>query len=61
MNALAILKEASSALAALKDSEDSDLGLARMVGHKADLMLTHYSRNYEGMAHAQMVFEAAVG
>jgi hydrogen peroxide-dependent heme synthase len=53
----AILKEASAALSTLKDGEDSDLGLAQMVGHKADLMLTHYSRNYEGMAHAQMLFD----
>lgn len=52
-----ILKEATTALSNLKDGEDSDLGLAQMVGHKSDLMLTHYSRNYEGLAHAQMLFD----
>ena len=28
-----------------------------MLGHRADLMLTHYSRNYEGLAHAQTVVD----
>ncbi len=52
-----ITREATSALNPLKQSEDTDVGLARMVGHKADLMLTHYSKNYEGLAHAQTVVD----
>ncbi len=52
-----IVHEATTALEALKASEDSDVGLAQMVGHKADIMFTHYSRNYEGLAHAQTVVD----
>ncbi|HNB18221.1 MAG TPA: heme-dependent peroxidase [Candidatus Obscuribacter sp.] len=52
-----IVQEAREALEALKGTEDSDVGLAQMLGHRADLMLTHYSRNYEGLAHAQTVVD----
>ena len=52
-----IVEQATDALNALKNSEDTDVGLAQMVGHKADLMLTHYSKNYEGLAHAQTVID----
>ncbi|HNB22710.1 MAG TPA: heme-dependent peroxidase [Candidatus Melainabacteria bacterium] len=52
-----IVAQATEALNALKNAEDSDVGLAQMVGHKADLMLTHYSKNYEGLAHAQTVID----
>lgn len=53
----AIIKEATTALSALKESSETDLGLAQMLGHKADFMLTHYSKTYEGLAHAQIVFD----
>ncbi|MBX9688128.1 MAG: heme-dependent peroxidase [Candidatus Obscuribacterales bacterium] len=52
-----MIREAGAALEPFKKSEDSDLGFAQLLGHKADFMLTHYSRNYEGLAHAQMVFD----
>lgn len=52
-----IVQEARTALEALKGSDDSDVGLAQMLGHRADLMFTHYSRNYEGLAHAQTVVD----
>jgi hydrogen peroxide-dependent heme synthase len=52
-----ILREAVAALEPLKSKEDSDVGLAQILGHKADLMLTHYSRNYEGLAYAQIVVD----
>jgi peroxiredoxin len=52
-----IVKEASDALDSLKNGQDSDVGLAQMLGHKADFMLTHYSRNYEGLAHAQILVD----
>jgi chlorite dismutase len=52
-----IAEEARSALSSLKDSNDSDVGLAQLLGHKADLMLTHYSRNYEDLVHAQTLFD----
>mgnify|MGYP003384595872 CR=1 FL=1 len=49
-----ISREATLALESLKKTDESDVGLAQLLGHKADLMLTHYSKNYEGLAHAQM-------
>ncbi|MBX3136116.1 heme-dependent peroxidase [Candidatus Obscuribacterales bacterium] len=52
-----IVADALKALKPFKESKDSDVGLAQMVGHKADLMLTHYSRDYDGLAHAQMAFD----
>lgn len=52
-----IVEQARQALKPLKESKDSDVGLAQMVGHKSDLMLTHYSRNYDGLAYAQTVFD----
>lgn len=38
-------------------SNDGDIGLAQLVGHKGDLMLTHYSRSYDGLAYAQMLVD----
>ncbi len=52
-----IIKEAIAAFEKLKNGAETDLGLAQMLGHKADLMLTHYSKNYEGLAHAQTVLD----
>jgi peroxiredoxin len=53
----AITDEAVQVLAPLQKASDADVSLAQLVGHRADLMLTHYSRAYDGMAHAQMVFD----
>jgi chlorite dismutase len=54
----AITQEAVRALESLKDGgKTKDTGLAQLLGHKADLMITHYSRDYDGLAHAQMVFD----
>jgi chlorite dismutase len=47
-----IAQEAGDAFALLKNGE-GDLGLAQLVGHKADLMLTHYAKTYDGLAQAQ--------
>jgi peroxiredoxin len=52
-----IAEEARQVLTPFKENKDSDVGLAQIVGHKADLMLTHYSRNYDGLAHAQTTFD----
>ncbi|MDZ4836613.1 MAG: hydrogen peroxide-dependent heme synthase [Candidatus Melainabacteria bacterium] len=52
-----LIREAQTALEALKTSDDTDVGLAQMVGHRADLMITHYSKNYDGLAHAQTVID----
>ena len=48
-----IAREAMDALGELKNSEQSDAALAQIVGHKADLMFTHYARVFEGLAQAQ--------
>lgn len=52
-----MVNQANEKLSILKNGTDTDFGLAQMVGHKADLMLTHYSRDYEGLAHAQTVVD----
>jgi hydrogen peroxide-dependent heme synthase len=52
-----IIAEAVEAFEQLKNSEDSDVGFVQLLGHKADLMLTHYSRDFEGLAHAQMIVD----
>jgi hydrogen peroxide-dependent heme synthase len=53
----AIVDDAMHALSPLKESKDSDVGFVQLLGHKADLMLTHYSKNYDGLAHAQTVID----
>jgi chlorite dismutase len=52
-----LVSEARSALAQFQQGKETDLGLAQMVGHKADLMLTHYSKDFDGLAYAQMTFD----
>ena len=37
----------------LKSNDEGDVGLTQVVGHKADLMLTHYARTFDGLAYAQ--------
>ena len=39
------------------EADDSDVGFAQLVGHKADFMLTHYSRTYEGLARVQTLVD----
>ncbi|MBS1999606.1 MAG: heme-dependent peroxidase, partial [Cyanobacteria bacterium SZAS LIN-2] len=52
-----MINEAVATLEGFKNSEEFDVGLAQLVGHKADLMLTHYSKDFEGLAQVQMVFD----
>jgi len=52
-----IISEAVTALEVFKKTEDADVGLAQLLGHKADLMLTHYSKTFEGLAEVQMVVD----
>lgn len=52
-----IVSEARTALEKLKAGENTDVGLAQMVGHKSDLMITHYSKDYDGLAHAETVVD----
>ncbi|HEY8297578.1 MAG TPA: hydrogen peroxide-dependent heme synthase [Candidatus Baltobacteraceae bacterium] len=48
-----IAREAEAALQTLKGDENADVSCAQLIGHKADLMLTHYSKTFEGLAAAQ--------
>jgi peroxiredoxin len=38
-------------------NDDGDVGLTQIVGHKGDLMLTHYARTFEGLAYAQTLVD----
>lgn len=46
-----IVHEAVDALESLKN--DGDVALAKIVGHKADIMLTHYGATFNALAEAQ--------
>lgn len=41
----------------LKSGADRDAGLAQLVGHKGDVMLTHYAKTYEDLAYAQALVD----
>ncbi|HET7813331.1 MAG TPA: hydrogen peroxide-dependent heme synthase [Candidatus Baltobacteraceae bacterium] len=53
-----MLHEAHDFFAAQKNSENADVGLVQTVGHKADLMITHYARWFNGLAQVQSEFDA---
>jgi chlorite dismutase len=41
----------------LRSDDNGDASLAQLVGHKGDLMVTHYARTYEGLAYAQTLVD----
>jgi chlorite dismutase len=41
----------------LKGNDDGDVGLTQIVGHKGDLMVTHYARSFDGLAYAQTLVD----
>jgi peroxiredoxin len=45
--------EAVEAFSALAGEPDSDLGVAQILGHKSDLMLTHYAKTFEELGSVQ--------
>jgi chlorite dismutase len=45
--------EAVDTFAALAGEPDADLGLAQMLGHKADLMFTHYAKTFDELGSVQ--------
>jgi hydrogen peroxide-dependent heme synthase len=53
----AIAREAIAFLKPLHEG-DSDVSLAQILGHTCDLMLTHYARGWEELAHVQARFDA---
>lgn len=52
-----ITAEAVDALTQLANGAESDVGVAQLLGHKADVMFTHYSRAFEGLAAAQTALD----
>lgn len=52
-----IISEATAAFEKLKKDEATDVGFAQLLGHKADFMLTHYSKTFEGLALAQTIVD----
>src|SRR5579864_1234049 len=51
-----IAREACVALLQLKNGE-GDLGLAQLIGHKGNLMLTHYSKTFDGLGDEQTLID----
>ncbi|GAC1388473.1 MAG: heme-dependent peroxidase [Vulcanimicrobiaceae bacterium] len=51
------VREAIAAFRILEESDDGDVGFAQLLGHKADFMLTHYARTFEGLAQAQTIVD----
>jgi chlorite dismutase len=48
-----IEREAAALFAELARDPDGDLGLAQLLGHKGDLMLTHYARSFDALGEVQ--------
>jgi peroxiredoxin len=46
--------EIAGLLHGLHSGAETDAGVARIVGHKADLMFTHYAKAYGGLARVQL-------
>jgi chlorite dismutase len=49
----AIDTEAQAVFATLARDSDADLSLAQLLGHKADLMLTHYAKSFDALGEMQ--------
>jgi chlorite dismutase len=49
----AIEREAVALFSSLARDADTDLGLAQLLGHKGDLMLTHYARSFDALGETQ--------
>jgi chlorite dismutase len=52
-----IATEALAYVQPLGSSPDGDVSLAQMLGHKCDLMLTHYAKNFDALGEAQTAFD----
>ncbi len=49
----AIEREAAELFARFAHAESADLGLAQLLGHKGELMLTHYARSFDALGEVQ--------
>jgi hydrogen peroxide-dependent heme synthase len=52
-----IARETMAALAPLHSGAESDCSLAQILGHKSDLMFTHYARTFDELARAQVLVD----
>jgi len=52
-----VAQHAADLFVHLQMQSDGDLGLAQLVGHTGDLMLTHYAKTYDGLAYAQTLVD----
>jgi chlorite dismutase len=52
-----IVREARDYFEARAASPDSDAGLAQLLGHKSDLMVTHYARTFDELGVAQIALD----
>jgi len=52
-----IADEARTYLELLARSEEGDVSLAQLLGHKSDLMVTHYAKSFDALAGAQTAFD----
>jgi len=52
-----LASEAVAFLEPLAAADDGDAGLAQILGHKCDLMLTHYARSFDALGAAQIAFD----
>jgi chlorite dismutase len=52
-----IAAEATAFLEPLARANDGDVGLAQMLGHKSDLMLTHYAKSFDELGVVQARFD----
>jgi peroxiredoxin len=52
-----IVREALAYLEPLANSPQTDVALAQMLGHKCDLMLTHYAKSFDDLGAAQTGFD----
>ncbi|MBV8073974.1 MAG: heme-dependent peroxidase [Candidatus Eremiobacteraeota bacterium] len=56
-NRTRIAAEAVEFLQPLHDDPESDAGLAQLLGHKADVMVTLYARSFDALGDAQVGFD----
>jgi chlorite dismutase len=49
-----LVREANAFLGPLAADADGDVSLAQMLGHKCDLMLTHYAKSFDRLAEVQV-------
>jgi hydrogen peroxide-dependent heme synthase len=56
-NRTRIAAEAVEFFRPLHDDAESDVGLAQLLGHKADLMVTFYARSFDALGDAEIAFD----